>query len=238
MDAMLPLKQQTLFDQALAQDESDSMFAFLDQMVPAQLEPSANPMLYGAAANLGDAALAGAVGDPLAWGGLASAQSWDIALAAQQPQPVGGGQQPLHAVKEEDDLREQPSNSGSGERSNGSADAGTTPRDGVASSKRGESNSLRSKAERLHLAREKACPHHVRRGHLCLLNAACKQRLLIAAALQGNKADKVFGCHAALRLMPHLCLCCAEQGGAEGIPTAAEGTDVPFIATWLAACHR
>ena len=156
---MLPLKQQTLFDQALAQDESDSMFAFLDQMVPTQLEPSANPMLYGAAANLGDAALAGAVGDPLAWGGLAPAQSWDIALAAPQLQPVEGGPQPLHAVKEEADLREQRSNSGSGERSNGSADA-FSPRDGVASSKRGESNSLRSKAERLHLAREKACPHH------------------------------------------------------------------------------
>ena len=164
MDAMLPLKQQTLFDQALAQDESDSMFAFLDQMVPAQLEPSANPMgssmLYGAAANLGDAALAGAVGDPLAWGGLASAQSWDVALAAQQPQPVLGGLQPLQPVKEEADLREQRSNSGSGERSTGSGDA-NTPRDGAASSKRGESNSLRSKAERLHLAREKACPHHV-----------------------------------------------------------------------------
>ena len=183
MDAMLPLKQQTLFDQALAQDESDSMFAFLDQMVPAQLEPSANPMpmLYGAAANLGDAALAGAVGDPLAWGGLASAQSWDVALAAQQPLPVEGGLQPLQAVKEEADLREQRSNSGSGERSNGSADA-NTPRDGAASSKRGESNSLRSKAERLHLAREKACPHHVWPGHLAPHSSSLQAPLVAVVA--------------------------------------------------------
>ncbi|KAK9842545.1 hypothetical protein WJX81_005329 [Elliptochloris bilobata] len=67
---MLPPKQHILFDQALlgGLNESDSMFAFLDQMVPAP-EPANNMMLYGAAANLGDAALAGAVRDPMAWGG-------------------------------------------------------------------------------------------------------------------------------------------------------------------------
>lgn len=217
MDAMLPLKQQTLFDQALAQDESDSMFAFLDQIVPAQLDAASaglsNPMLYGAAANLGDAALAGAVGDPLAWGGLASAQSWDVALAAQQPQPVQGGLQPLQTVKEEADLREQRSNSGSGERSNGSADA-NTPRDGSASSKRGESNSLRSKAERLHLAREKACPHHVWPGHLAPLRGSLQATLVpvVAAAFKATRLprclESMLPCCAAL--MPHLCPCRAE----------------------------
>lgn len=134
-------QQQTLFDQALLLDESDSMFAFLDHMVSGGgPEAAAGPMLYGPSGDLGDAALAG---PPLTWAGpLAASQPWGA-----PGQPFDGA--PAKPVKEELDQRER-SGSGSGDRSSGD----TTAEPNVS---RKSDMSLRSKADKLHLAREKVC---------------------------------------------------------------------------------
>ncbi len=168
-------QSQTLFDQALLLDESDSMFSFLDQMAAGgELAEAAvgGSLLYGAPANLGDAALAGAVGDPVAWGDPGLAAPW----ASTVPLPLRGGhaapEVPASPLKEERQQQQQPSGSGSGERSSGDGGA-AEPKEAAGTSSSKRSDGLKSKAERLHLAREKARPHPflrlpVRRRHLRL----------------------------------------------------------------------
>jgi len=168
-------QSQTLFDQALLLDESDSMFSFLDQMAAGgELAEAAvgGSLLYGAPANLGDAALAGAVGDPVAWGDPGLAAPW----ASTVPLPLRGGhaapEVPASPLNEERQQQQQPSGSGSGERSSGDGGA-AEPKEAAGTSSSKRSDGLKSKAERLHLAREKARPHPllrlpVRRRHLRL----------------------------------------------------------------------
>ena len=67
------------------------------------------------------------------------------------------------------------------------------------------------------------------------LPASFRLFLAVAAARQGNKAKKVIAAmlRCVTRLMPHLCSCCAEQGGAEGFSTASEGACVPKFCNLL-----